>query len=326
MDTAERDLVMQSVRHILSTADPAAAPEELLRAGWAELAETETEFAYSVVAECQGQLLVAGPALDLVWLHAAAQPVEAAVSVVLPLVARNTVAPGVMVGPRLVVDGLVLAGHQRSRQVCVPTADGVVRLEPDQVTYRPVGGSDPGLGLHRARAEVALPTSAPASQPTSSWPDALAAGRRFLAAELTGLADRMLRDTVAYVLERRQYGRQIGSFQAVKHLLANVRVAINASRSGLAAAWDDRMASSAMAAKALAAQAHELAAANCHQVHGGMAFTEEYGFHRMIRRGQVLDGLLGGRPELATALGRQILADRSVPRTPGLRAGAATAD
>jgi alkylation response protein AidB-like acyl-CoA dehydrogenase len=322
MDTAERHLVTESMRHILSTSEPASVPENLLDAGWALLADTDPEFASAALGESQGQLLISGPALDVVWLQAVGHGVEAAAAVVLPAVARHTVPPGAIVGDRLFVDGLVLAGHERATQVWVPTELGLIALDPAQVTFEPIGGSDPELGLHRVQADVALPASV-VSQ-ASSWPDGLAAGRRFLAAELTGLADRMLRDTVAYVVERRQYGRQIGSFQAVKHLLADVKVAINASRSGLAAAGDDGTATSAVAAKCLAGQAHQLAAAHCHQVHGGIAFTKEYGFHRMIRRGQLLDALLGSRVDLVAALGRQIADEGRVPRTPRLRAPSAS--
>jgi alkylation response protein AidB-like acyl-CoA dehydrogenase len=79
-----------------------------------------------------------------------------------------------------------------------------------------------------------------------------------------------------------------------------------------------------VAAKCLAGQAHQLAAAHCHQVHGGIAFTKEYGFHRMIRRGQLLDALLGSRVDLVAALGRQIADEGRVPRTPRLRAPSAS--
>jgi alkylation response protein AidB-like acyl-CoA dehydrogenase len=75
-----------------------------------------------------------------------------------------------------------------------------------------------------------------------------------------------------------------------------------------------------VAAKCLAGRAQTLAATHCHQVQGGIAFTAEHGFHRVIQRGHLLDALLGTTRELTRTLGHQLLADGSVPRTPQLSA------
>jgi alkylation response protein AidB-like acyl-CoA dehydrogenase len=152
----------------------------------------------------------------------------------------------------------------------------------------------------------------------AAWSTALSAGRRSLASELVGVADQMLIDTIDYVLQRHQFGRPIGSFQAVKHRLADVRVAVTAARSAISAAWTDGDPVTAMAAKCLAGRAHQLAASHCHQVHGGIAFTVEHGFHRFIRRGQLLDGLLGAAHDLVRELGQHLVITGLVPRTPQL--------
>jgi alkylation response protein AidB-like acyl-CoA dehydrogenase len=182
----------------------------------------------------------------------------------------------------------------------------------------PIHGVDPALGLHRATADsVAVEGGAVAD--AGAWTAALAAGRRGLSAELLGLVDRMLEETVSYVMSRHQFGRPIASFQTVRHRLADVRVALSAGRAALATAWDDLDPVSAMAAKCLAGRAHRVASTNCHQVHGGIAFTVEHGFYRWIRRGQMLDALLGCADDLVNELGRHLIDTGRVPRTPSLR-------
>jgi alkylation response protein AidB-like acyl-CoA dehydrogenase len=53
-------------------------------------------------------------------------------------------------------------------------------------------------------------------------------------------------------------------------------------------------------------------------VHGGIAFTVEHGFHRFIRRGYMLDNLLGTADDLVREIGQNIVDAHLVPRTPGL--------
>jgi hypothetical protein len=222
--------------------------------------------------------------------------------------------------PSTRIDGLVLAGYERAATFLVVGGDDAIfAVSREELQFQRVLGTDPDLRLHRAIGN--LPDGATrAVAPADSWPGALAAGRLSLAAELVGLTERMLEDTVTYVLERHQFGRPIASFQTVKHRLADVRVAASAAQAGLRTAWIDRDPTSALAAKCLAGRAHRLAAAHCHQVHGGIAFTVEHGFHRLIRRGQMLDGLLGRADDLVSELGRQLLERGRVPRTPQLQA------
>jgi len=118
----------------------------------------------------------------------------------------------------------------------------------------------------------------------------LAAGAAVLAAEQLGLAQRCLDMTVAYVRERRQFGRQIGSFQAVKHRLADLWTTITLARaaSRYAAACladDDKDAPVAVAlAKSACCDAAVTAAQECVQLHGGIGFTWEHPAHLYLKR------------------------------------------
>lgn len=103
-----------------------------------------------------------------------------------------------------------------------------------------------------------------------------------LAAEAVGSAAHVLERTVAYVKEREQFGRAIGSFQAVKHRLADRYVQVQAARSAAYyAAWDPDAGGLALAQ---ALEALRSAAAEAIQLHGGIGFTWEHEAHLYFKR------------------------------------------
>ncbi|MFF4750545.1 acyl-CoA dehydrogenase family protein [Streptomyces sp. NPDC002514] len=116
-----------------------------------------------------------------------------------------------------------------------------------------------------------------------------------LAAEAVGAADRVLERTVEYVGQREQFGRAIGSFQAVKHRLADVYVQIQAARSAAYyAAWatahGERTGGLALAQ---ALEALRTAAGEAIQFHGGIGFTWEHEAHLYFKRAAGDELLLG---------------------------------
>jgi alkylation response protein AidB-like acyl-CoA dehydrogenase len=118
----------------------------------------------------------------------------------------------------------------------------------------------------------------------------LSAGAAMLAAEQLGLAERCLEMTVGYVKERRQFARQIGSFQAVKHRLADLYVLVTQARAVsryaaacLADGSPDAPVAVAMA-KAFCGDAAVKAAEECVQLHGGIGFTWEHPAHLYLKR------------------------------------------
>lgn len=118
---------------------------------------------------------------------------------------------------------------------------------------------------------------------------------------------------MGHVSDRRQFGRPIGSFQAVQHRLADVRVALEVAEQAVAAAWTVPDEFAVTMAKILAGTAARLAAKQCQQVMGGMGFTWEHPLHRYIRRALALDALYGSAGELAAAVGSRLNNDRRVP-------------
>ena len=118
----------------------------------------------------------------------------------------------------------------------------------------------------------------------------LDAGRLMLAADTVGAAQVMLDKSVAYSLERKQFGRLIGSFQAVKHMLADVAVAIEFAKPAVyRAAYslfesNPKSALHCAHAKYMCSQAAELACKNSIQAHGAMGYTWEMDLHIYMRK------------------------------------------
>ncbi|MGW0751625.1 acyl-CoA dehydrogenase family protein [Streptomyces sp. NPDC002587] len=112
-----------------------------------------------------------------------------------------------------------------------------------------------------------------------------------LAAEAVGAAARALDRTVEYVRQREQFGRAIGSFQAVKHRLADLYVQVQAARSAAYyAAWDPRQGGLALAQ---ALEALRVTAGEAIQLHGGLGFTWEHDAHLYFKRAAADELLFG---------------------------------
>jgi alkylation response protein AidB-like acyl-CoA dehydrogenase len=132
----------------------------------------------------------------------------------------------------------------------------------------------------------------------------LDAGRIVLAADALGAAQRLLDEAVKYALERKQFGRVIGSFQAVKHMCAETYAELEPVRSMLwyaAFAWDENLDDAALVASLVKAEACEMAtraATTCVQVYGGMGFTYECDMHIWFKRAGYDRQMLGGPAEL----------------------------
>jgi alkylation response protein AidB-like acyl-CoA dehydrogenase len=120
-----------------------------------------------------------------------------------------------------------------------------------------------------------------------------------LAVEAVGVAQRALELGVAYVSDREQFGKKIGTYQAVSHPLADTYVETELARSlAYWAAWcvaeeDEQAPVAVAAAKAQAAEAAVAACERAIQVHGGIGFTWEHILHRYYKRAQWIDAFGG---------------------------------
>jgi hypothetical protein len=317
VDADERELLRSSARHLLQTVKPAEIPHALEDLGWFDLLAADPAAAVTMTAEEQGRLRAATPILDLVMQHAAGVSTPPGTALLLPAPARQSDTSGIDTGGALRIEGITLAGRDQADTLLLLTAAGLVAAPATALDRAPVAGADPELGLTLVTGQLDR-RDTDAVAPAATVNAAIDAGRRWLASEQVGLATSMLDQSVAHVSARHQFGRPIASFQTVKHRLAEVHVAVTAARAGVTTAWADGTRLSAMAAKCLAARAHDLASAHGHQVHGGLAFTVEYGFQRWIERGHLLDALLGTRRQLTATLGAACIEAGVFPRIPDL--------
>jgi alkylation response protein AidB-like acyl-CoA dehydrogenase len=155
-------------------------------------------------------------------------------------------------------------------------------------------------------APARLVTAGPAAQ--AALTAGLSAGAVILAAEQLGLAQRCLDMTVSYVKERRQFARPVGSFQAVKHRLADLWTTITLARAAsryaaacLARGDDDTPVAVALA-KSACCDAAVTAAEECVQLHGGIGFTWEHPAHLYLKRARAASVAFGSPGEHRAAL------------------------
>jgi alkylation response protein AidB-like acyl-CoA dehydrogenase len=174
-----------------------------------------------------------------------------------------------------------------------------------------VRGIDPDAGFHVVHVDHAGTACAPVD--ATAWETAVALGQRATAHQIAGAARAMLDLARAHALERVQFGRPIASFQAVRHRLADVLVAIEALEATLGAAGDEPDGLTAALAKATAGRTARIVAANCQQVLAGIGFTTDHPFHRFLKRTMVLEGVFGSADEITVQVGRRLLEARRVP-------------
>jgi acyl-CoA dehydrogenase len=133
------------------------------------------------------------------------------------------------------------------------------------------------------------------------------------AARSVGLMRTVLEMSVNYALARKQFGKVIGSFQAIQHRLAEMAVTVTVAASACRAA-ENAVEMNAGAADTMARAAHAFAARSARtvaesalQIHGGIGFTEEYPLHLYLKHAVAGQGLWGGPEHQADVLGNRRL-------------------
>jgi alkylation response protein AidB-like acyl-CoA dehydrogenase len=213
--------------------------------------------------------------------------------------------PGPLVGCLLANDGI--AGVvERAQPVWIDHLDlleslyvvddtAVTRVDARAIDAKPATWPlDPVTPM--TRLEV-LPDGVVCDAEASTW---RRGGAVLTAAFQTGIADRMTEMTVAYAKERMQFDRPIASFQAIKHLCADMltrtevaRAAVYAAGAHLDAPDLDGVERSVSTAKVMAGEAAIANGKTATQVHGGMGYTWEVDVHLFLKRAWVLDTQFG---------------------------------
>lgn len=193
----------------------------------------------------------------------------------------------------------------------LPNANVALLLDGDEVTRIPLSAEDVepvpnarvGYPLGRLKPEVNAKgdrLGRDAAERMRRW------WRVALASEIAGTARGAVETTVRYVQEREQFGRPLGSFQAVQHDLANLTVQVEAARwLAFRAAYSDADPTEAAAAATYATTMSPQVYRESHQLHGAMGFTREYPLHVWTMRLLVLQRELGGSIAHAREVTRQ---------------------
>lgn len=245
-----------------------------------------------IVLEEMGRSLAPSPLLSsLVTAEALlAGGSEDAKSRLLPRIARGEVA-AIMLDDRPVLEG------DRATVLLAVTDDGLVEVDPESVTRTWAESMDQTIRL--AHVDLSGATTTPAGDGDAASERARLVGAAGCAALQAGLAARALEMTVAYSKERVQFGRAIGSFQALKHRMADMLVLLEMSRS---ASWAASYAVSSGAdnaerlthvAKSYCSDALDRIAGETVQLHGGIAITWEHDAHLVFKRAHALGQLFG---------------------------------
>lgn len=259
-------------------------PEELGGAG-GTLADAAV-----VIAEL-GKGLVPTPLLGTTLAELALLAADEPDAEVLGRLAQGTAIGAVVFDPDYVVNG------DRADIVVEATGDQLIRWT--EFVAEPVTTMDPTRRLARVRPQRTVPMGVdPGIADTAAI---------LVAVEQVGAAARCLELTVNYTKQRVQFGRPIGSFQALKHRMADLYVAVQAAQ----ALVDDAVAApsptSAALARVAASETFSRVAAEGIQLHGGIAITWEHDMHLYFKRAHSTAQLLGPPREHLRRLEPEVL-------------------
>ena len=223
-------------------------------------------------------------------------------------------------GPNATLDGektFVLDGHVADVLLVVARGDAGLELlrvdgKAPGVARTPIPPLDLTRKLARVKFEGAPATRISSGDQTANLERVLALVCAALAAEQVGGAQRCLELATDYAKSRLQFGRPIGSYQAIKHKCADMLVSVEFAKSAAyaalfgAAANEPDFLESAALAKAYCSEAYFRAAAENIQIHGGMGFTWEASPHLYFKRAKASELLFGDAAHHREALARSV--------------------
>jgi hypothetical protein len=321
VDAAERALMAETVRGLAEEFDGTELAAALDAFGFADLLAEAPRDAVSALFTALGRAGSMSTSLQDVLLQPLAEYLPVATTecnVVLPGIGADLV--GTTDGDVLAVRGLVIGARSAPTFLAPVAMRGelawVGLQEFSGISTRRVEGLDPALAMTEVTGvDVAADLVVTGERAVAVWDAVATAGRLALGYQILGAVGQMIDLAVDHARSRVQFGRPIGSFQAVRNRLADAHVAREGAAAALASAWDADDANLAgLLAKSLAGRAARIAATQCQQVLAGVGFTAEHPFHRFLARALVLDSVLGSAAELPKVIGAQLIAAGTIPR------------
>jgi len=324
MDAATLQMLRTSLTHVLTEDGDAPLSERLSKLGWEDVLGEYAAEALQALFSIRGTTLSAADALGPVLARAIAEstgrPELVEATVVLPGGLHPDRLTSRLEGDQLVADGTTTAPPAGSVTI-VPVAhdDGGIRIAvaPPGTAWsqRAIEGTDRSMGLVRVNATFPAPECRwiDGADAATAWSHCAAQARWALAAELVGIAHHVVGRAVEYTGQRKQYGRAIGTFQALQHRLASAYASVVGASDVVAEAAATGSPWVALVAKALAGRAAENACTQAQQSYGAIGFTWEHEFHRYLRRTYVLDWLFGDWRTLEREIGAHLIDGGAVP-------------
>lgn len=321
LDAAERELMATTVRELAEELDGTELAQALEAFGFADLLAEAPRDAVSALFTALGRAGSMSTSLQDVLLQPLAEHLPAAATaynVVLPGIGAELV--GAADGELPAVRGLVIGSRAATRYLAPVAIAGeltwICLQESAGVSTRRIDGLDPALAMTEVTGvDVETHVILAGKQAVAAWDAVATAGRLALGYQIIGAVGQMIDLAVAHACGRVQFGRPIGSFQAVRTRLADAHVAREGAAAALASAWDaDDAVLAGLLAKSLAGRAARIAATQCQQVLAGIGFTAEHPFHRFLARALVLDSVLGSASELPSVIGARLISRGTIPR------------
>lgn len=304
---------------VLLRHSPIDVVPRLRELGWFEIRSEEPKRVDSIFFDLQGKHLASTELLDVLVSSALAPDMNPghAAAALHPLPGAEGRPVRLRGSEILDIDGLLITrGDIESLWIQIG-ADRIGRLTAgalEQLEMTAVEGFDPTLGWRRLRGSLPVQEVTDVTGAPPGGEQAIAdLARRALSFELVGVVREMVAIAVDHATERHQFGRPIGSFQAVQHRLAEAKVALEAADQAAQRSLHSDDALVATMAKLLAGEAGRVASRQCQQVLGGMGFTWEHRLHRYVRRALTLDMLYGSSKQLSALVGRQLRTDKRAP-------------
>ncbi|MEU9448329.1 acyl-CoA dehydrogenase family protein [Streptomyces sp. NPDC048277] len=298
LDTEQRDFA-GSLRALLTAADTPTVIRD-----WSRGEQTSGRALWGRIAEAG----VFGLAVPEEYEGAGRRPVELALAFVelgrfaVPGPLVETVAAAVLLGagadlakrflPGIASGGTMVTVESGGVALDGDAADARLAITPDGLRLSPGAGPvrrslDPARRLTPLLAGGELLDAGPPLERAIAW------ARLAVAAQALGVGLALLDRTVAYVRQRTQFGVPIGSFQAVKHRLADAKIALEFARPLVFGAAVTMTPSDAAAAKLRACEAACVSAGAALQLHGAIGYTAEYDLSLWLTKARALRAAWG---------------------------------
>jgi hypothetical protein len=319
MDAYERKLLDETLLGLAEDQRYDDLTVSLDQFGWRDVLAAEPRAAITSLFGAQGRTGRWSSALqDVLALGIDTIGVGGPTNVLLPRPNRSVAATELRDG--ITVDGVLLAPRDSSILTVLVESSGAgkqaVAVDPDDLVMTLRFGLDPGLGVREVTG-YAHESTVLAEGVTADlwWEQTQARARLAICHQVVASLFVMIELARSHVSEREQFGRLVGTFQAVRHKLVEAHVAATAADSCTETAWESADLPLASAtAKLATGKAVAVVSAHTQQLLAGLGFTAEHPFHRFMKRVLVLERLLGSSTELASELGGQLLERGEAPR------------